>query len=93
MNISLKFDCHSCTIYIPDGYITNIIEIQNQFFEWVSEQSSCLTEDNAGRVAVKYNEKDFLKYINEQILIDSREKAYIISGTNKTKGKMFTLLF
>lgn len=92
MDIILKFDYYSRTLYIPDGYIEHLNKIYEQFFEWLFEQPECLVElpKNLG---LRYDENDFLRYINEVILLNSNEKAYLVSGEPKNKKKAPVLKF
>ena len=91
MNIILEFDYYSKIMYIPDGYINDLKEVYLNFFEWLYDESDCYTESMLG---VNYDEQDFIRYINEVILIESREKAYIVQEDKKIiKRKMMRLKF
>lgn len=91
VNVILKFDYYSCTIYIPDGYIRDLNEIYDNFFEWLHHQPSCIKRVGKNDV-LSYNEKDFLRYINEEVL-KGVEKAYIASDIPKSKKKIPILKF
>ena len=93
MNIVLKFDYYSRTIYIPDGYIFDVKKMQVQFFEWLYDQPDCFIQDKNGNLSVSYNEDSVVKYINNVILCDSKEKAYYISNMHKINGRIYTLEF
>ena len=91
MNIELKFDYYSKIMYIPDGYIKDLKEVHLNFFEWLLDQTKCYTEDN---LELCYNEQDFVRYINQEILNESKEKAYIVKDNKgNIKGKMRRLEF
>lgn len=91
MNVILKFDYYSCTIYIPDGYILDLNKIYADFFEWLYHQPGCIKR--VGNTdAFNYNEEDFLRYINEEVL-EGAEKAYVVLDIPKTKKKIPTLQF
>lgn len=92
MNITLKFDYYSKIIYIPDGFIKNLNEVYLHFFEWLSEQSECYIATDDG-YALSYNEIDFLKYINEEILVGCNEMAYIVNSVKRGKGTIPVLKF
>lgn len=88
MNIKLKFDFYTKIIYIPDGYIDNLHKLQLEFLDWVSRQSECLT-DSCG---LSYDAEDFLKYVNDVVLENSREKAYFLQNGH-SKKTMSTIKF
>lgn len=78
MKVNLCFDYYSKIIYIPDGYITDLKKMQHSFFEWMDSQPPCLVDKG-----VSYDEDDFLKYVNNEVLMESREKAYVLSDESK----------
>ncbi len=91
MNINLEFDFDTYTVYVPDGYISNAAKMQIDFLEWVHEKPECVSQDKNGRLAFAYGADDVLKYINDVILLCSKEKAYFIQ--NPMKKSSFTLKF
>lgn len=93
MNIELKFDYHSRIIYVPDGYVSNLADMQLHFFEWLYNQPDCFVQCKNGNLAISYNEETVLNYINNVVLHDSKEKAYCISNVNTIKGNIYTLNF
>lgn len=93
MNLLLKFDYYSCVIYIPDGYVANLSKLQLDFFEWLYDRPECIKKNHRGNVGVSYNQEDFLDYLNNVVLSNSREKAYMIPKFNKKKGDFFKLEF
>ena len=52
-----------------------------------------MTRIDDKHLGISYNAEDFLKYINEVVLVESQEKAYFISNKKKIKGKIFSLTF
>ena len=92
MKVILRFDYYSKMIYIPDGYIKDLNEMYMNFFDWLSEQSECYISKN-GAWGLSYNESDFLKYVNEVMLKESSEKAYITKSAEKNKEKLPVLKF
>ena len=92
MKVILQFDYYSNIMYIPDGYIKDLNEMHMNFFDWLSEQSECYISKN-GVCGLSYNEMDFLKYVNEVILKESDEKAYITKNIRKSKQKVPILKF
>lgn len=91
MYIKLCFDYHEKFLWIPDGYINDLSQIQSEFFEWLYMDGSDVTTDKSGHIALAYDENTFLKFVNDTILKNSSEKAYI---TNRKKGgKLMTLHF
>ena len=91
MNIVLKFDYYSPMVYVPDGYIKDISELQAHFFEWLHDKSEYFAQDKSGNLAFSYDENAVLKYINDVVLEHSNEKAYFIS--KPTKGDVYTIKF
>lgn len=85
MNIILRFDYYSKMIYIPDGYINNLNKIYLEFFEWLSEQTECCVSEKK-TYGLSYDESHFLKYINEELLGECSEKAYVVKNVNCRKG-------
>lgn len=92
MKINLQFDYHSRIIYIPDGYVNDIRETQQCFFEWLYEQSEYIIK-RENRISFEYNEDVFLKFVNEEILVNSKERAYFIKTESKTPKKIPILRF
>ncbi len=87
MYIELTFDYYSKVLYIPDGYIYDLKFIQDSFISWISKQSSCIINTPDAQSGFNFNEADFLKFINSEILKNSTEKAYFVSGIPSPKKK------
>ena len=85
MYIKLFFDYYERTVYIPDGYVKDVKELQNNFLEWMKEQPYCIV-DKKGQSGYSYNETDFLRYLNT-VLISGGEKAYFFDNIQKKKYK------
>lgn len=85
MNIELKFDYHSCVLFIPDDVSVNIDNVQRDFLEWVFEQPDCIIKGSNNIFALSYDENDFIKYVNGVLLKDSKEKAYKITNTKHSR--------
>lgn len=92
MNVELKFDYYSRMIYIPNGYVRDVKILQSSFFEWMQQQSECIVVTSNMQLGFSYNEEDFLRFINNEILKDSKEKAYFIHNQQKNKKK-FVITF
>ena len=92
MKVILKFDYHSDIIYIPDGYIKNLNEVYMKFFDWLAEQPECLINKD-GICGLSYDENDFLKYINDEVLEGIGEKAYFVRNVINSKEKQIVLNF
>ena len=93
MNIELKFDYYSCVIYIPDNYIYDVESLQKSFFEWMQQQPECIIDTPNMQKGFSYNEDDFLKYVNNVILKNEREKAYFVSKARKKIKKNCVIVF
>ncbi len=91
MYIKLKFDYYSCNIYIPDCYLNNFENLQENFLEWMYEQPECFLNLKSSKIGYSYNENDFIKYLNTVILSDCNEKAYLAKRNIKSVKK--TIVF
>ena len=88
MNIKVEFDYHYKIICIPNGCIENVAKLQGMFLEWVEEQPECIVKGPANSIALSYDEKDFLKYINDVILQKTNKKAYFVQDEKHVKVNM-----
>lgn len=93
MNIKLKFDCYSRNVYIPDGYVTELSTLKTSFLDWMKQQPECIVELSKKQIGYSYNERNFVKYVNDVILKDSKEKAYFVSPSEKNRCKCAELTF
>lgn len=87
MFVTLEFDHHTCDLYIPDGYITNLNEVYLRFFDWIIEQPECMIGSGKS-CCIAYNEIHFERYINDVVLNDSSEKAYVLKNNTKMVKKI-----
>ncbi|MDY3064849.1 MAG: hypothetical protein SOR38_03415 [Oscillospiraceae bacterium] len=75
MIIDLKFDQDESSIYVPDGYIEDIEELQDNFLNWIiSKNQSCIC----------YNSDDFLRYLNT-VVLSGNEIAFYKKSKNKKR--------
>lgn len=93
MNIVLKFDHSTDTVFVPDGYISDVEELRLCFFDWIYDNPEYVTYDKKGHAACSYNSSAFLEYINQVILLSSKEKAYFIPPAQRIRGKIYVLEF
>ena len=80
MNILLKFDHGSHILRVPDGYVWDLHKVYWDFFEWIEDQP-----ENITNFGIAYNETDFLRYINDVVLSESKETAYFLPKTKNMK--------
>lgn len=92
MKVILQFDYYEKIIFIPDGYIVDLKHVHLQFFDWITSQPGGFQEI-AGHGYVSYDYTDFIRYINEEILKDTDEKAYEIFKLKGSKKKILRLRF
>ena len=85
MNLELRFDYSSQFVFIPDGYIKNADELQMSFLEWVEDQPDCMTQDPGSSLALSYDGTHFVRYVNEVLLKDCGEKAYLLPDVKHGK--------
>lgn len=83
MELLLQFDYSSSVVYIPDGYVYSIEQLQEDFLDWVSDQPECWVNGPGHIAALSYGKEEFLAFVNDVILMESKEKAYFISDAHK----------
>lgn len=93
MNIVLRFDHSTDTVFVPDGYISDVEELRLRFFDWLYDNPQYMTYDEKGHAVCTYDATAFLAYINQVILCSSNEKAYLIPLTQTVHGKLYRLEF
>ena len=93
MNIELKFDYYSRFLYVPEGFVYDINELQNSFFDWMEHRPECIVKTPDKHLGFSYDEEDFLRYVNSEILKNSKEKAYFIPKPQKNGGRRLVINF
>lgn len=93
MKLILQFDVEKCAVYLPDGYAIGINELQNDFFTWSDEQSETFILGSGNILCKRYTLNLFLRYLNEELLAESTEKAYQIRVPSNIDKRTFTLRF
>ncbi len=93
MIIRLKFDYTSSLIYIPDGFVLDTKLLQMNFLKWVEDQPECILPDKTGACGISYSSDDFLRYVNEELLCETSEKAYYIQENKNDKTRIPALFF
>ena len=93
MKIQLIFDIAKYMIYVPDGYIVDTKQLQMEFFEWCETQEDAFSVAPGKRFCWCYSKELFLRYINEVVLSESREKAYFIDYQRNYKKSCRKLSF
>ena len=93
MKIHLIFDVAKYMIYVPDGYIIDTKQLQMDFFEWCETQEEAFSIAPGKRFGWSYSKELFLRYINEVVLSESREKAYFIDYQRNYKKKLPKIVF
>lgn len=83
MNVDLMFDFYSHTIYIPDGYVSSLANLQTNFLNWIHDQPEYIVSLPDKQIAYSYDEYAFIKYVNNILLVNSNEKAYFVTKLNK----------
>jgi len=92
MQIVINFDVEKCAIFIPDGYVHNTNQLQLDFIDWCHNQPESVTIAPGEILAYRYTKELFLRYINEELIIDSSEIAYFID-IHRVNPKHRTLSF
>ena len=93
MNIILAFDHSSTTIFVPDGYVSDVEHLRACFFDWLYDNPQYMTYDEKGHAVYAYDAAAFLAYLNQVVLCASSEKAYFVPPTQKVRGKLYRLEF
>ena len=93
MKIRLIFDVSEYMLYVPDGYLIDTKQTQMDFFEWCETQEDAFGNAPGKRFGWCYSKELFLRYINEIVLGESREKAYFIEYQNNTRIKCPKIVF
>lgn len=93
MTIVLKFDIRECAIHAPDGYYYHPEELKTTFLEWLLDQPICVNGGNNEAKALRYNEKEFMLFLNTVMLGNSCEKAYLLSEASKIRGPKIRICF
>lgn len=83
MQLRLCFEYSSTVIYIPDGYVDSTEQLQEDFLDWVTHQPACWVNGPGHTLALGYGEDEFLTFVNNVVLSDSKEKAYFLSDARK----------
>ena len=84
MNILVKFDGTPFVVYIPDGYVHDLKLLQNDFLGWIESQPIDRVLPGH-KVGLCYNANTFLQYLNEVLLLNSRECAYFVAHSKQKK--------
>ena len=85
MKIQLIFDFAKYMLYVPDGYIIDTKKLQMDFFDWCETQEDAFSIAPGKRFGWCYSNELFLRYINDVVLSESREKAYFIDYEKITR--------
>ena len=93
MNIVLKFDHSTDTVFVPDGYISDVRALHLRFFDWLYDNPQYMTYDEKGHAVYAYDAGAFLAYLNQVVLCASNEKAYFVPSTQNVRGKLYRLEF
>lgn len=85
MNVLLKFDYESHLLHIPDGYVSSLQTIYENFFPWLYNQEKNMVETSDGGIGCAYNASDFLEYVNNIVLANHNERAYFLKHGHADK--------
>ena len=80
MNVYITHDFERHLVYIPDGYTGSMEKLRDDFLDWVGEQPECIL--NGG---ICFGHETFLRYLNEVLLKEVNEKAYLVHGVSGNK--------
>lgn len=83
MILQLVFDASISYVYMPDGFISDLKLLEENFLDWVQAQPSCIVKVSNRYVGFSFSESDFLKYLNTMIFDNCNEKAFMLNRTPK----------
>jgi hypothetical protein len=75
-------------IDIPEHILANIENVQNLFFKWLFDKSNdhnYWVYENGKKKYCSYRSEAFVEWLNDYLLKDSMEKAYLITMYKKHK--------
>ncbi len=78
MNLQLIITTDKYYLFVPDGYISDLHKFRDSFLSWVAEQPDNNVILEHGPRALSFGYNDVLRYINEVLLLDCNEKAYLL---------------
>lgn len=82
MLVNIVFDYYADIISVPDSFGINIKKYQNQCDKWLfnklNEHEFWEKNDSENKLGVGVCSESFIYWLNEFVLKDSKEKAYIV---------------
>ena len=90
MYVAVVFDIVTRTVFIPNGFVITVKQLQEEFLSWMKEQPECMTAKRNGE-GYCFDENTFLKYLNEVVLANSTERAYFVDNI-KNGGKRMAIM-
>ena len=93
MKIHLVFDISHSILYVPDGYVSDLKALQNGFFDWCDTQEDAYVAEPGKLFYWCYSKELFLRYINEEVLRESREVAYFVDDDSNNHKKLPRIVF
>lgn len=82
MLVNIVFDYNADIVSVPDSFGINIKEYQNQCDKWLfnklNEHEFWEKDDSGNKLGVGVCSESFIYWLNEFVLKDSKEKAYIV---------------
>ncbi len=91
MLLKLRFTYDSYIIHIPDGFVGDLKKLQFDFLDWMYEQPDCKIFFPSGDYVCTYGPEDFVRYLNEVVLKDVNEVAYL--SDKPYRGKLPTICY
>lgn len=93
MVIELKFDYYSRFVYIPDGYVYDLKNLELSFLDWMQDKPECIVHDSDNVLKFSFDENDFVEYVNMVVLNSCMEKAYFVDLNKKFPRKKNIIKF
>lgn len=82
MFVNIVFDYYADIVSVPDSIGINIKKYQNQCDKWLfnklNEHEFWEKDDSGNKLGVGVCSESFIYWLNEFVLKDSKEKAYIV---------------
>ena len=82
MLVNLIFDLYADVIFVPDDIGENLKKYQRKYDKWLfgCENQFWVKDETGRKLGVHVTAEGFLYWLNEFVLKDSDEKAYLIEG-------------
>lgn len=97
MLVNIVFDYYADIVSVPDSIGINIKKYQNQCDKWLfnklNEHEFWEKDDFGNKLGVGVCSESFIYWLNEFVLKDSKEKAYIVRKSINNYDESFPTIY